>query len=1139
MKRFLTFLVILFPLLLSSQAYKYMMEDPSYNVYDVVEEAEKYFSTIDRFAKGSGWMGYQRWLHKTEPNFYPTGDRSQTDPRFVQKAYDNFVKRYPQKELRNNEDTWEDLGPYTANDISGHYSPGLGRVEEVWVDSTNTNTMYLASRSGGFWRSFDGGDNWENTTDFLPASGVDRMSVNPSNVNDILINVRHAGNGVTMGIYRSLDGGATWNTTAFHPDLIGLGGLGTNDRVFDVEFSPYNSNHIFIAATGKLFRSTDNLATIQEVSNNGYLMVEFHPTDPNIIYAPREYYWSRNQIYRSTDAGASWTLLHDLPENNYNQFIAATSPAEPNTVFFSSNAYIWKSTDNGVTVDTIPGSAGWGSDFEVSDTDPDIMINGKINIFMSYDGGQNWSTVTQWYLPNATTTNYVHADLRYALSLQGTLYCGTDGYMVKSEDNGVTWEILSDGTGVRENYRFGNAQSNIDRSVCGSQDNGTSIYRGKDNEWLEWIGADGMEGLIHPLDYNRMIGSIQYGNKRRSTDGGYTTSSINNHPSIGDLNWVAPIFYDPMDHFSLFTVGKTVHQSSDFGSSWNPLFEFSHQSMNHLVKSENDSEIIMAAKGSILYRSTDKGITFTQVGSGVLPNYSIQDISFDPTNDDNVIVVYSQHQDNNNRIFKSEDGGVTWQNISFNLSAMPVRSVVIDHTGDKNIYIGAEAGIYKMPWSGSNYELWSTDLPTVSVYELEIVFGANLVRAVTWGRGMWERCIPQREDYPVIKTVEIDSEISDSHPQTEQNISVTSTIENPDDISSIFIQYSINSIGLDQTLPMKRFNKTDFVSDGFLPQGMVDDKIYFKIFAVNSLNDTTETYRYMYTLREPDDYCDAEGDDGTGSDYINAVELADIKNSSGQDGYGDFTDVTFELDMFKTYPIKVTLQYHWEPDTVYAWIDWDKSKSFDDDEIIFFSMLDANHIADSEIVVPGGLTVGDSLRMRVRSQYWNSAPNPCGTATGEVEDYTILINDGCASGNTITNLNDFGNGSLRYLIEQTCPNDTVFVNTNFIGDTLFVYNEEIEILDNIVIVGLENNSFTISGNNERRIFNNPLATNLALKDLKLVQGYNDPDGGALINFGHLILTDTEFEQNFQGVLNKAFTNYGEVIVKQGMTTIKD
>ena len=41
-----------------------MINDPSINVYEIVEEAESYFQTIDKNAKGSGWKAYNRWLYE-------------------------------------------------------------------------------------------------------------------------------------------------------------------------------------------------------------------------------------------------------------------------------------------------------------------------------------------------------------------------------------------------------------------------------------------------------------------------------------------------------------------------------------------------------------------------------------------------------------------------------------------------------------------------------------------------------------------------------------------------------------------------------------------------------------------------------------------------------------------------------------------------------------------------------------------------------------------------------------------------------------------------------------------------------------------------------------------------------------------
>ena len=60
-----------------------------------------------------------------------------------------------------------------------------------------------------------------------------------------------------------------------------------------------------------------------------------------------------------------------------------------------------------------------------------------------------------------------------------------------------------EGQSIRENYCLGVSQSNTYRTVTGSQDNGTSIKT--ENGWIEFYGADGMEGIIHSLNDDWMI----------------------------------------------------------------------------------------------------------------------------------------------------------------------------------------------------------------------------------------------------------------------------------------------------------------------------------------------------------------------------------------------------------------------------------------------------------------------------------------------------------------------------------------------------------------------------------------------------------------------------------------------------------
>ena len=218
MRSLLILSLFFFTTTFSAQDWKQMMEDPIYNIYEVVDVAEAYFEYVDKNKKGSGWKKYQRWLFENEPKFYPSGDRMQVDPHHASKAYKNFLKTNPYAQKSIFDAEWEELGPYYIEEVTGHYAVGLGRVESFYIDD-DPNIIFLGSRSGGFWKTSDGGENWVNTTDDLIAAGVNTISVNPNDSNNIMINVRNSNNGTTHGIFQSIDGGETWTLTNFNPEI--------------------------------------------------------------------------------------------------------------------------------------------------------------------------------------------------------------------------------------------------------------------------------------------------------------------------------------------------------------------------------------------------------------------------------------------------------------------------------------------------------------------------------------------------------------------------------------------------------------------------------------------------------------------------------------------------------------------------------------------------------------------------------------------------------------------------------------------------------------------------------------------------------------------------------------------------------
>ncbi len=993
-----------------------MMNDNTVNFYDVCKEAEKYFEIHDKTVKGSGWKGFQRWKHNNEYKYYPSGDRHNVDPYFVQKAYRKFLenssaKKKVNKNLFNN--GWESVGPHSIDSVIGHYSVGLGRIEDFYVDPTNSNKLYLASRSGGFWKSLDGGTTWQgSTTDTLFASGVNAMAVSPTNSNAILINVKSSrAYNISHGIYQSLDGGDSWIETNFNPNNLGIGGLGSAFRVLKIAYHPTIANLVFVLTSNGLYRSTDNLQSWTHFTFPYFLSdIAFHPTNSTILYVATNL-GNGFGVKKSVDGGLTYSD-HVIPGVSYYGKLSVSNGCA-SCLFYANDDGVWKSTNEGVNYSFLNNPNQNCDGFVVSDLDPTKMIYGAVDMERSIDGGQNFEQVTNWNLgwtsnggsgnqvAYNTSTDYVHADVRNAQCINGVFYVATDGLLCKSSDDGLTWEKLSRKISIRENYKLGVSQSNHYRTIVGSQDNGTSIKH--KSAWLEFFGADGMEGIIHPLNDDWMIGSYQYGGRNRTKDGGGSYNNISPLGQSGSSNadWEAPILYDPNDHMRLYNLSDSLFVSEDFGSTWNFLGDMhttgNNGNADNVAIAENNSNIMLVSVNSTLKKSINGGSSFVRIGSNVLSSSTIQDIAFDPRDDNTFIVTYANYQNDNAKVFMTTDGGNSWINITYNLGDMPIHSVVIDHTDQSNIYLGAEMGVYTMPKGGTVWSLYNTDLPNMSVEELEIVYGSNTLRAATWGRGVWEYSLMNRSSYPAILKTNITNQPTDQHPREGADQYVTSVLSMENAPTSVYLEWSINAPTFGNRIDMLNNSDSTWKSETPIPNQPVGTKVFFKVFAVLN-GDTTETYKFMYNVK-PFEYCSTSGT-MMYQGNVTLVHFNEIYRASGKtQPYTDYTTVDSTIVYVdSTYGLSVNLNTDNGGYTYYAkvWFDWNQDADFDDPNEAYelgssTSVTDgATSLSPYSVVVPSDAMEGRT-RMRVACRY-SAYPDECdNNYDGEVEDYLIVV----------------------------------------------------------------------------------------------------------------------------------------------------
>ncbi len=178
--------------------------------------------------------------------------------------------------------------------------PQGGRANTIAVHPTDVNKMYVASESGGLFRSVDRAVYWRHV-DNLPCFATMSVAYLPANPDIVLVTTLDDYKTISGGgIWRSTDGGLSW---AQMPVTIPAGITTGRLSAYDISIAP-DSGHIFVASDYGVLKSTDRGASwaYKDVFGGGDRQV-FSVTalDSLHILAGGE-----AGIRRSEDGGSTW-----------------------------------------------------------------------------------------------------------------------------------------------------------------------------------------------------------------------------------------------------------------------------------------------------------------------------------------------------------------------------------------------------------------------------------------------------------------------------------------------------------------------------------------------------------------------------------------------------------------------------------------------------------------------------------------------------------------------------------------------------------------------------------------------------------------------------------------------------------------
>src|SRR5947209_18011431 len=282
----------------------------------------------------------------------------------------------------------------------------------VYVGTGEADMRSQISYGNGMYKSIDAGKTWthlglDNTRQ------IGRVIVDPKNANLVFVAaLGHVyGPNPERGVYRTRDGGRTWQKVLFKNDDVGAIDLAfdpQNSRIiyatlWNTRRPPWSIYPPSYGPGGGIFKSTDGGDTWQQLTNGlpvdglGRVGIAVAPAKRNRVYAIVDA--KAGGLYSSDDAGATWSRVSQenrIWGRGWYFCKIAVDPKNPDTVYVS-NTSLYRSTDAGKTWTAIKGAPG-GDDYHqlwIYPGDPRRMILGSDQgAIVTEDGAQTWSS---WY----------------------------------------------------------------------------------------------------------------------------------------------------------------------------------------------------------------------------------------------------------------------------------------------------------------------------------------------------------------------------------------------------------------------------------------------------------------------------------------------------------------------------------------------------------------------------------------------------------------------------------------------------------------------------------------------------------------------------------------------------------------------
>lgn len=610
-------------------------------------------------------------------------------------------------------ETWRHLGL----DDSWH-------IAKVVVHPTNPDIVYVAvlghlwttNPHRGIYRSLNGGKDWEHVLYVNDQTGANDIVIAPSDPNTLYASVWESYptvNGKNSGVFKSVDGGKTWKRQdSGIPVGEGRGRIG-------LAVSHQNPDKVY--------------ALMDHRNKEGM--------DAEEVGAA--------EVYLSLDGAKSWKRTH-------------TDELMINSVI------------------------GWYfADIVVDALDDDEIYALGVRLAHSKDGGKTFEIVAgdvYHLFPNpADPLHLDQCEIWINPTNSSHIALANDGGFYVSYDKGQSWMHYNN-IPTGEFYDITLDKGTPYKIYGGTQDNSTVF--GPSREWNPkrqddwqylwidpWSGGDGCITVIDPVDSMTIYYSAQEGAIRRmDLKTGNSKPVRPNSEKMGvELNYhfISPYFLSEFDNRELYLGGNFVLKSENRGDDWkvispdltkNGNSNKTSLAVSALVESPLEKGMMYAGTDrGLLWSTSDGGKTWTDRSEG-LPDAYVRSITPSKHQPLRVYLALSgiNYDDFKTYLFKSEDGGKTWESLKGNLPGEVAYVIKEDPVFENVLYAGLYRAVYISTNRGKTWSQLGQGFPPAAVSDIEVEPRSNDLVVSTHGRGIYK--VNLKPLYEVLDKNSIDEE---------------------------------------------------------------------------------------------------------------------------------------------------------------------------------------------------------------------------------------------------------------------------------------------------------------------------------------------------------------------------------------------